>query len=147
MPCNTATDNHVGKVRDHSNFSSEAISYHYARDSLKDPSYRRFSFCCTSTTFGGSYPKTRKWPCLLTMFLSSAATPIKKSLKQPFRKRQRTWQNGAGSASFPLTQANARLTSSLKTGRRPSGSPRYTTDSRDVPSNHPPPGRPANSLH
>ncbi len=65
---------------------TEADSYHYARDSLKGPSCHRSSSCCTPTTFGGSYPKTWWWPCLPTMFRTSAATPIKKSLKQPFRK-------------------------------------------------------------
>ncbi len=33
-----------------------------------------------------SYPKTWRWPCLPTMSHSSAATPIKKSLTQPYRK-------------------------------------------------------------
>ncbi len=54
---------------------TEADSYHYARGSLKDPSCRRFPSCCTSLTFGESYPKTWSWPCLTT-----------RSLKQPFRK-------------------------------------------------------------
>ncbi len=65
---------------------TEADSYHNSRDSLKGPSCRRSSFCCTSTTFGESYPKTLRWPFLPTVFHSSAVTPIQPSLNQPYRK-------------------------------------------------------------
>ncbi len=41
------------------------------------------------------------WPCLPTMFHSSAAAPIKKTLKQPHRKPLQTWQNGAGATNLP----------------------------------------------
>ncbi len=50
------------------------------------PSSRRSSSCCITTTFVESYKKMWRWPCLPTRFQSSTLTPIKKSLKQPFRK-------------------------------------------------------------
>ncbi len=81
--CATSSPTEKPKYR---STETEADSYHYVRDSLKDPSCRRTSSCCTSMAFGESYPKTWRWPCLPMLFHSSAATPIKKSLKQPYRK-------------------------------------------------------------
>ncbi len=53
---------------------TEADSYHYARDFLKDLPCRRSSFCCTLTIFGESYPKTWRWPCLLRWCSPSTST-------------------------------------------------------------------------
>ncbi len=77
--CATSSPSQKPKCR---STETKAKSYHYARDSLNDPSCHRSPSCCTSTTFGESYQKTWKWPCLPTTFHSSATTTIKKSLKQ-----------------------------------------------------------------
>ncbi len=52
------------------------------RDRGRQLPLRRSFSCCTSTTFGESYPKTWRWPCSLTMFHSSAVIPIKKSYRK-----------------------------------------------------------------
>ncbi len=70
--CATSSPTEKPKCR---STETEADSYHFARDSLKDQSCRRSSSCYTSTTFGESYPNTWRWPCLTT-----------KSLKQPYKK-------------------------------------------------------------
>ncbi len=46
---------------------TETDSHYYARGSLKGLSCRRSSACCTSRTFGESYPKTWRWSCLPRM--------------------------------------------------------------------------------
>ncbi len=63
---------------------TEAGSYHYARDFNKGPFSHCSSSWFTSETFGESYLKTWMWPWVPTMFHSSAAAPLKKSLKQPY---------------------------------------------------------------
>ncbi len=57
MRSGSATSSQTEKPKSKST-ETETDSYHYARDSLKGPSCHRSSFCCTPTTFGGSYPKT-----------------------------------------------------------------------------------------
>ncbi len=57
--CATSSPTEKPKCR---STETEADSYHYARDSLKDPSCRRSSSCRTLTIFGESYPKTWRWP-------------------------------------------------------------------------------------